>query len=162
MYNGNIAETSWRTSSDNIRRKYEYAYDELDRLLGAYFNIPGTAVQGSYDEYLSYDSNGNILSLQRYGEREDATLPMLIDDLKYGYDIGNKLLNVTDEETHPSGFNDGNKHTQTNLPDFVYDAAGNLTRDRNKKISAITYNHLNQPKKLTSDTGEITYLYPIK
>lgn len=32
MYNGNIAETYWRTSSDNIQRKYEYKYDDLDRL----------------------------------------------------------------------------------------------------------------------------------
>lgn len=91
---------------------------------------------------MTYDSNGNVLTLKRYGDREDASLPMLIDDLKYGYDSGNKLLNVTDEEAHPSGFNDANKHTQTNLADFVYDAAGNLTIDRNKKISAITYNHL--------------------
>ena len=127
------------------------------------FNIPRTAVQGSYDEYLSYDSNRNIKTLQRYGEREDAALTMLIDDLKYGYDTGNKLLNVTDEEVHPSGFNDGNVHTQTNLPDFVYDAAGNLIRDRNKKITAITYNHLNQPKEImvSNETysGSISYLY---
>src|SRR5690625_5810791 len=117
------------TFRHNNLTKYYNAYYYLDRLLVDYFRIPGTAVQGSYDEYLSYDSNGNILTLQRYGEREDATLTMLIDDLNYGYDIGNKLLNVTDDEAHPSGFNDGNIHTQTNLPDFVYDAAGNLIRD---------------------------------
>src|SRR5690554_6165405 len=74
LYNGNIAETHWRTASDNIRRMYGYSYDYLNRLLGAYYRIPGSAVQGSYDEHLSYDSNGNILSLQRFGETEDAAL----------------------------------------------------------------------------------------
>src|SRR5699024_851514 len=49
MYNGNVSATTWRTSSDNIQRKYEYEYDDLDRLLGAYFRIPNSAVQGSYD-----------------------------------------------------------------------------------------------------------------
>ena len=163
MYNGNISETSWRTSSDNIQRKYEYAYDGLDRILGAYFRIPGSTVQGSYDEYLTYDSNGNIQTLQRYGEEENTTYSMLIDDLLYEYDDGNKLLNVTDEEVHPSGFNDGNIHTQTQKDDFIYDLAGNLIEDRNKGITSISYNHLNQPMEIivSKDTlsGSITYIY---
>lgn len=102
--------------------------------------------------------------MQRYGEVEDAALtPIMIDDLTYAYDTGNKLLNVTDAEARPSGFNDVNDHTQTNLPDFTYDASGNFIKDRIKGIINITYNHLNQPTEImvSRDTlsGSITYLY---
>src|SRR5699024_9089030 len=90
-------------------------------------------------------------------------MTMLIDDLLYEYDVGNKLLNVTDAESHPSGFNDGNKHTQTQKNDFEYDADGNLIKDRNKGIIEITYNHHHQPQEIvvSKDTlsGSITYLY---
>lgn len=93
-------------------------------------------------------------------------MTMLIDDLLYEYDVGNKLLNVTDAESHPSGFNDGNKHTQTQKNDFEYDADGNLIKDRNKGITNITHNHLHQPQEIvvSKDTlfGSITYIYPVK
>ena len=32
---GNIAETFWKTSTDNVQRKYDYKYDDLNRLLQA-------------------------------------------------------------------------------------------------------------------------------
>jgi RHS repeat-associated protein len=44
--------------------------------------------------------------------------------------------------------------------DYSYDANGNMTRDNNKNITAITYNHLNLPTKITfGTTGNIVYLY---
>ncbi|TEB40275.1 hypothetical protein D0809_31440, partial [Flavobacterium circumlabens] len=40
------------------------------------------------------------------------------------------------------------------------DANGNLITDKNKNITAITYNHLNLPKKITfGTTGTIEYIY---
>ena len=87
---------------------------------------------------------------------------ILIDNLDYDYD-GNQLINVTDFTAYSEGFNDGNKHQQTNLNDFEYDDYGNMVIDRNKGITNITYNHLNLPKKITFENDQsIEYLYPIK
>ncbi len=44
--------------------------------------------------------------------------------------------------------------------DYAYDHNGNLTKDSNKKIAAITYNHLNLPTFIDFGTkGSISYEY---
>ena len=89
---------------------------------------------------------------------EDPTNPIEIDDLKYGYN-GNQLINVADTNVHPDGFNDGHTGTVAN-PDYLYDSYGNLIEDKNKDITAITYNHLNLPTKVAFGTqGFIDYIY---
>ena len=89
LYNGNISETYWRTSSDNVLRKYGYFYDDLNRLKNAVYQKPGNsvAVTNSYNESLSYDKNGNILALQRKGEYEDNALQLQTDNLNYFYNF---------------------------------------------------------------------------
>src|SRR5690606_37709286 len=58
--------------------------------------------------------------------------------------------------TCPSGFNEGVYAGDA----FIYDNYGNLTQDKNKGITAVTYNHLNLPKKIEfGSTDGITYLY---
>jgi hypothetical protein len=37
LYNGNIAETRWRTNFDNLTRSYGYTYDALNRLTNAQY-----------------------------------------------------------------------------------------------------------------------------
>jgi hypothetical protein len=37
-YNGNIAGVIWRSSGDGINRKYDFTYDNVNRLTGADFN----------------------------------------------------------------------------------------------------------------------------
>lgn len=116
----------------------------------------------SYSTEYSYDLNGNLLTLQRNGNQDDANFVMMIDDLAYSYDHGgnsNRLINVADALNHPAGFDDRNRPAQSLKADFEYDGYGNLTVDRNKGIVEITYNHLNLPKKIVFETGEITYLY---
>lgn len=160
LFNGNIAETYWRSSSDNVIRKYGYLYDNLNRLTRAIYQKPGAtvAVPNSYNESLKYDKNGNILFLERSGNN-DAILPaILIDNLTYTYDTNsNTLLSVTDTPASAtSGFKDG---TNTN-EDYKYDANGNLTLDQNKGITSIIYNHFNFPSKIIfGTTGSIEYTY---
>src|SRR5690606_4550643 len=61
LYNGNISETYWRSSSDNILRKYDYIYDALNRLTNANYSKPENSTwKNSYWESVSYDKNGNI------------------------------------------------------------------------------------------------------
>lgn len=159
LYNGNISETYWRTASDNVQRKYGYKYDNLNRLKESIFQKPGNVapVPKSYDENLSYDKNGNILNLTRNGDIEGALPANIIDNLVYTYATNtNKLLNVLDNSNNSSGFKDGNKIGD----DYSYDANGNLITDKNKNITAIVYNHLNLPTKITfGTTGTIEYIY---
>lgn len=160
LYNGNISETYWKALSDATTRKYGYKYDDLNRLEEAIYQKPGNAVPvpNSYNESLTYDKNGNILTLHRNGN-VDGVLPAVpIDDLTYTYNTNsNKLVKVTDNPaTATSGFND---FANTAI-EFDYDANGNMIRDDNKKITSITYNHLNLPLTITFGLlGTIAYTY---
>src|SRR5690606_17213428 len=101
-----------------------------------------TMPSGNYNEYLTYDKNGNILHLSRYGDLDSSTFFIEIDDLEYTYDDGNKLKKVSDSTNHPEGFTDGADSNE----EYIYDHNGNMVSDANKGISQITYNHLNLPK----------------
>ncbi|RYZ46792.1 MAG: RHS repeat-associated core domain-containing protein [Sphingobacteriales bacterium] len=124
----------------------------------------GTAqYTGMYDESLQYYKNGNIRTLQRYGDYDDEDLlqPLRIDNLTYTYGDAtkpNKLTRVSDTDG-PSGFKD----ISGAAPDeYIYDANGNMTKDVHKSIwnTPITYNHLNLPMKLTFNSGSyIEYIY---
>jgi len=162
LYNGNISETYWKTNTDLTKRSYGYQYDKLNRLTNAIYSKPNDAipVSGAYNESLSYDKNGNITSLQRYGDSDAPSIVFQTDDLSYGYlnDNSNQLTKVTDSPAgnDNEGFKDGNKTGD----DFTYDANGNMITDKNKNITQIEYNHLNLPKKITFGTnGTIEYIY---
>ncbi|MEW7291262.1 DUF6443 domain-containing protein [Aquimarina sp. 2304DJ70-9] len=153
LYNGNISKTTWQTANDNVTRSYDYTYDALNRITS------GLSNDGNYDlSNVSYDKMGNIMSLTRNGF-QNVSIYTNMDILDYDYDDGNKLLTVIDDGNATFGFKDG---TNTN-DDFDYDANGNMTIDRNKGITGITYNHLNLPTTVaisnTEGTGTISYIY---
>ncbi|MEM7186814.1 MAG: DUF6443 domain-containing protein [Bacteroidota bacterium] len=73
LYNGNIAQTLWKTKNDDQQiRGYDYSYDRINRIVGA-SGIKGNALNSllGYNFHdvsdISYDLNGNILSLDRTG-----------------------------------------------------------------------------------------------
>ncbi len=159
LYNGNIAETYWTSNnSETTLRGYGYVYDNLNRLKTGIFKQNGI-VNNFYDETLIYDKNGNIMSLMRNG---DPAGVKQIDNLVYSYGAGNslnQLTKVVDNATtyKAGGFVDSAANT---VDDYAYDANGNMIKDNNKNITAITYNHLNLPAKITfATTGNIVYLY---
>ncbi|WP_353147819.1 DUF6443 domain-containing protein, partial [Flavobacterium sp.] len=162
LFNGNITETLWRTSADNIKRKYNYSYDNLNRLLQANYSKPDASTNlNNYKEWLNYDPNGNITDIVRTGFMDPVagTVENVIDDLKFVYDTAsqNRLLKVNDLSNSPQGFKD-NYASAAN--DFSYDNNGNMTADNNKGIGGIIYNHLNLPIKINFGAkGEIAYLY---
>ena len=111
LFNGNISETFWKTDADDVKRKYAYKYDNLNRLLEANYNkpqIPGTL--DNYLEKLTYDKAGNILTLERNGNIDPSGgAPVnLIDNLVYTYDTNDKnsLVKVDDTSNSPQGFSD--------------------------------------------------------
>lgn len=143
-------------------RSYGYQYDDLNRLKNAIYRKPNDAIpdSGAYNESLDYDKNGNIKSLQRYGDSDAPGIVFKIDELAYGYEDenSNRLAKVTEGlgGNDHKGFIDGNKIGD----DYMYDANGNMTVDKNKNITKIDYNHLNLPKKITfGTTGTIEYIY---
>lgn len=168
QYNGNISSIAWSTKTDNKARGYAYDYDHLNRLqyashLGRFqpdgsgggiviigYNYFRT---GQYAEDLTYDKNGNLLTLDRFGQEVDEQ-PIKIDELTYTYD-GNRLLKVADGTNSPEGFHDQNGTGN----DYSYDTMGNMLTDKNKKITSIKYNHLNLPTEVVFNTGKISYTY---
>ena len=144
-YNGNITAMNWTANGENHR--YDFAYDGLNRLTAA------THSAGCFTENVSlYDKNGNIKSLQRYGQISVSAYG-LIDNLTYTLD-GNRLNRVDDAATasaHNGGFEfkDGVKQAD----EYAYDANGNLTKDLNKGISSIQYNCLNLPTSVGYSSG---------
>ncbi|HEY4538773.1 MAG TPA: RHS repeat-associated core domain-containing protein, partial [Faecalibacter sp.] len=162
LYNGNISQTFWKTPNQSVR-SYDYKYDGLNRLEDAFFYKGTGANQINYfNEGLTYDKNGNIQSLVRYGSNE--TQPILIDQLSYEYankenqltGFSNRLNRVTDSSNNTNGFSDGN----TNGLDYDYDVNGNLTKDLNKGITNIIYNYLNLPTEVIwNSTKKIKYDY---
>ncbi|NSL86241.1 hypothetical protein ECE50_005340 [Chitinophaga sp. Mgbs1] len=168
QYNGNVAGIKWKGWNDKIARAYGYRYDQLNQLTNADFkqqNAPGAAWTNDKMNFsvseLSYDNNGNILSMSQQGMK--GTTSTLIDKLSYTYQPGsNKLQRVADGVNDPNStlgdFKKDAGHTGT--VDYDYDANGNLTKDLNKKIAQITYNLFDKPETLTvTGKGSIKYLY---
>lgn len=159
LYNGNIAQTLWKTASDNKLRGYIYEYDRMNRMTDAiYYKQDVNPYIGNYNEHVAYDLNGNIISLNRYGGYENQTLPDEMDLLAYTYNANSNLLvKVVDNGQDNTGFIDSATNT-TN--DYTYNANGSMITDKNKNITAIKYNHLNLPTQITFGNGtSITYLY---
>ena len=152
LFNGNIRQTLWKTTNVNnttnlVSNQYTYSYDALNRITGAIDNTTNYNVSN-----IGYDKNGNITGLQRKG------VGGLIDNLSYNYhdsEVSNKLKRVTDASNNIAGFKDGANQTE----EYTYDANGNMVTDKNKGITAITYNHLNLPTLVSIGGGTISYLY---
>lgn len=155
LYNGNICETQWMSRSDSRERSYSYNYDVLDRLRTASY-FKDRNYTKSYDEWMDYDKNGNILHMGRFGELDYPSVSIQIDDLDYIYGNGNQLKMVKDNSLHPSGFKDGADLEE----EYKYDANGNMISDENKRIETIIYNHMDLPIEISFQTGaKINYLY---
>ena len=159
-YNGSIGEMTWRAGNETTVRRYTYTYDGLDRLTAANYGEGSDYNKHSFDEQvIGYDKNGNILSLQRYGQT-GASAYGLIDNLTFTLD-GNRQTRIDDSATAAAyngdfEFKDGVKQAN----EYAYDANGNLTKDLNKNISSIQYNCLNLPSAITfADGSTITYTY---
>ncbi|OQP46215.1 hypothetical protein A4R26_32115 [Niastella populi] len=191
QFNGNIAGTIWKSMGDGMKRKYDFDYDAANRLTGADFNqYNGTAFDRTAGvdfsvSNLTYDANGNILTMKQMGLKSGSG--SLVDDLKYTYIPGtNKLQNVNDfvnnAQTILGDFRTGDQHPQKNdktalttasttaqfeaITDYMYDKNGNMVKDLNKGIAAmngasgIEYNYLNLPAKIAvQNKGTIEYVY---
>ena len=159
-FSGDISGMDWKilSNGDNVSRGYDFTYDGLSRLTKANY-LENNALSSKFNTSYNYDKQGNITSLQRYGQT-GANAYGLIDNLSMVL-MGNQLKSVNDAATvsaYNAGFEfkDGAKLSV----EYVYDTNGNLIKDLNKGISSIQYNVLNLPSSITfSDGSTITYTY---
>jgi RHS repeat-associated protein len=168
-YNGALAGVIWKSAGDGINRKYDFTYDNINRLTAANFlqNPSGmtwnTAAMNYTVDSLSYDANGNILTMNQYGFKVGSP-GALIDQLTYSYQNTNQLSQVMDGANDTaSTLGDFHYHQVTKLPstvDYAYDGDGNLKFDNNKGIDSIAYNYLSLPVYVhMKGKGTIIYTY---
>jgi RHS repeat-associated protein len=177
LYNGNISQLKYSTGQHDAavtanytvkqgdNYLYKFTYDNLDRLLTGKLDKKkaGTSSFLPYFELtgMQYDLNGNIKTLNRSLRinETDASLTV-VDQLAYNYEANttNRLKGVKDNNSSTMYFNDKNG-TDT---DYLYDLAGNITKDDNKDIGSIKYNHSNLPYEISVagvNGGTIKYWY---
>ncbi|MEL6706216.1 MAG: hypothetical protein AAFP15_18265, partial [Bacteroidota bacterium] len=123
FYDGSIGALDWTSPNEGEvantvaqrRRAYGYEYDNLGRLTAGTFSA-FTAAGTKVDEDLytttgiSYDRNGNLLTLQRYGNVNGQK--ELIDDLTYHYAHEHKYAwqhGATGSVAIPSEHNSNNR-----------------------------------------------------
>lgn len=178
QYNGSITGVIWKSQGDNTPRKFDYSYDNANRLTSAMFNQRGTSSEtwnrAKVDfstKDLSYDANGNLLNLTHMGVLPATATPVMIDQLTYSYGANtNKLLKVTDNGTAGSAngksgdIKDGDNTPAEN--DYDYDAQGRQIFDKNRRVSNVVYNYLDKPELITVQPpagqpggGTIKYVY---
>ncbi|MGE8556612.1 MAG: DUF6443 domain-containing protein [Chryseobacterium jejuense] len=160
-FNGNIAEIDWRNSLEDVLKRYNYEYDSLNRLKNGFYSEPNATnpSNGNFDEYLTYDLNGNINTLKRKAIPVSGGTSTLVDNLEYKY-TGNRLNQVIESAMNETGYEGGN-----NMID--YDVNGNMTTMKDKNINSIGYNYLNLPNQFFisqkflgwNNNTDITHLY---
>ena len=138
---GNVSAMRWGSAA-STDKAYAYAYDRVGQLQSADYKLLSGGVwspSASYQEGgLTYDLNGNILSVQRTGSNGEN-----LHELTYTYD-GYRLLSV--------GVNG------TASDSYLYDADGNMTFDGRRGLT-ITYNTLNLPEEIVAGNQKISYIY---
>ena len=161
-YNGSISSMTWKAGNESTIRGYKFTYDGLSRLMNAtYGETAGinTNTNRFSENVTGYDKNGNIKTLQRYGQTAASSYG-LIDNLTFT--LGGNLLSRVDDAAAASAYNGGFefKDGVKQANEYTYDSNGNLTKDLNKGISNISYNCLNLPSAVTfSDGSTIVYTY---
>ena len=184
--NGHVTGILWNTQGDDAQRKYDYSYDNAGRLINATykeqqhttdgwnnakmdFSVTGTSGQ------ITYDLNGNLLTMLQKGIVPGTNTPITVDDLRYAYNTySNQLQSVTDQMTSTNlngqfgDFKDG--ANAAGIADYVYDANGNVVVDLNKNVQSlnngaagtngISYNYLDKPDQINIvDKGVIKIVY---
>jgi RHS repeat-associated protein len=168
IYNGNVAGEVWKSAGDGVNRKYDFTYDDANRLLGAAYtdNLNGGSWGATKMDFtsngLSYDANGNILAMTQKGFKVGSPTGA-IDQLSYSYQTNsNKLAGVVDAD-NDSASTLGDFHYKPSTKgatDYAYDGNGNLTQDANKGITQIEYNYMNMPVYVSKGSmGDVFYTY---
>ena len=133
-WNGGVSEWAWGFGTETPQA-YSFSYDALGRLTDSrrFIGTSGSPTDSFSERDLSYDLNGNILTLNRFGESS----PLMEDALTFSYS-GNRINSVSGS------------------PSFGYDSNGNMTADSRLGLS-LSYNHLNLVSEVGDASGTLAY-----
>ena len=141
-FTGNIAEWQW-TQGTASQNSYALSYDKLSRLLNSNRYVGGTSTNAFTEQNITYDKNGNITQLQRYGSTGS-----LQDNFTFNYNgathNGNRLSSISGSVSAT----------------YAYDNNGNMTTDGRKNLQ-ISYNVLNLQQSISQNSttmAEYSYL----
>ena len=107
-YTGNITSWQWQhkgdPSGDGPQNRYDFTYDNLSRLMNTDQYVNGELNKQNVERFLTYDRNGNLLTLIRYENGEQSS------NRRYTY-TGNRLDRMEKDkviawdeiEVHPGG-----------------------------------------------------------
>ncbi|KAB1064894.1 RHS repeat protein [Salibacter halophilus] len=160
LYNGNISHAVTALLDQNhepldVHLK-RYRYDQLNRLKSqtvytsanviANNNWTSASTNGDYDVSLTYDENGNIMTLDRhgYGSNQD------MDDLVYSYNSGTNQLDHVTENASSTPFDDYEGSSSGN---YQYNEIGQLISDDEAEIADIEWNVYGKVKSITRTSG---------
>lgn len=177
-YNGSISSMMWRTDNSIVRR-YDYQYDNLNRMDFAEFSnyvYGGATVQpelyslipyndSQYEYYTVgyvYDRNTNITQLTRYGKyysglNYNDVSYKLLDDLEITYN-GNQRVLVEDFGMEPENFYGDFSFGAGGDAAYEYDANGSLVEDGYKGLT-YSYDLLGHPLSVVGQYKTIGYVY---
>ena len=146
-HNGDITHIATQVRGRD-QHLFALEYDEYDRMTAArFFERDDPTDQArpndAYSEELTYDTRGNIMTLDRRGSYRSGGnwLKTDLDDLNYTYFIArNRLKSIAEDGDDNRGYIYGSGQ-------FTYDANGNTTYDPSRGVT-VTYNHLDLPEKI--------------
>ena len=149
LYNGNMSAVSHVYQKNGVRDTFSYAlaYDGLNRLV--------SAGNRTYGETLEYDRNGNVVSLQRHGRRNNGSHGV-IDNLRLQYD-GNRVSGATDSQgglVYEGGFDFKPKKVDRHRP-YGYNAVGATVYDPDRDVT-VSYSDLGMPTEMSYGNGNTT------
>jgi RHS repeat-associated protein len=163
LFNGNISSMAVNVGALNNPLLYNYQYDQLNRLVamdawkktGADWRNLSSG--SDFQERVSYDANGNILTYKRNGNTAGGN-QLDMDKLKYNYKPGtNQLDHVYD--TVPAGSYDVDIDAQA-AGNYEYDSIGNLVKDNAEGITKVSWTVYGKISRITKSDGTvITYTY---
>jgi len=146
-------------------RVYAYTYDQLNRItaMDAWGGLNNNTNQftpvslnGAYQERITYDPNGNILTYKRNGDKAGAQQKM--DELTYNYKNNNNQLKRVRDAAPAANYSEDIDDQPAN--NYDYDAIGNLIKDTKEGITKINWTVYGKIESIEkSDGTTISYSY---
>ena len=131
-YNGTVSEWEWNHGAGTGTDAWSLSYDGAGRLTDARRFAGGVPTDAFGERSVTYDRNGNVLTLTRHGA--DAAGPE--EALAYSY-TGNMLRSITNTGTSGGG------------GAYTHDANGNVTHDGLSGLD-IEYDAMNLTRRVSS------------
>jgi RHS repeat-associated protein len=157
QYNGNISSVKWQSQNPSAlvalsvpqeQKGYIYSYDYLNRLTNA-ISKAATSGDNLFNETVSYDELGNILTLSR----NRTTAASVFNNLTYSYTTGGVRSNILRSVT------DNGTVTESQASTYTYNTMGSITGDTKKAVTGMAYNELNLPATVPLTGKTLYYIY---